>query len=149
MSDILYKPQESFTELKKNRFIVDFGVDELKFWRVKSVRVDDSHYRFGGKFEKFPKNMLYIQVRESEEFYHPEYFSNNEYKNKTIKISLLNATGVKIFDVVYSGVNFKEYYVDIFDYGENSPVITDLVFTFKNCKFHRYATTSKENGKDK
>ena len=111
-----FSKNKIYTPLRSNRFTFDFGRDDLKGWRVDSATYE------GGT--------LHVKVRESEQFYHPEYFQNNAFDKEVVYLKLLDENGYDIVKTTFYGVDFQGYKVEV-DYKNESPLMTELYFTYE------------------
>ena len=112
--DELFK---SFNPFFKNRFVVDFGTDEIKDFYI--ARVD------------YTENYLNIVFRDSEEFFTPKYLSKNKHFD-TVKVYLLSPLGEKKTTIEFRNVNLETFKQDTFSYDrdEDKILTTDVVFKY-------------------
>ena len=110
--DELFK---SFKPFFKNRFVVDFGTDEIKDFYA--ARVD------------YTENYLNVVFRDSEEFFTPKYLSKNKHFD-TVKVYLLSPLGEKKTTIVFRNVNLETFKQDTLSYDrdEDEILTTDVVF---------------------
>ena len=121
-TDLFTGPEQKYLPLRASRFVLDFGIEGLDFWRVKAL--------------SYSEGKLCVRVREAEDLYHPEFFQNNKFKNRIVKLKLLNAIGVVAVETTFSGVSFKKYETGLFDCDDNTNMMTDLFFTYKKVEHH-------------
>lgn len=112
--DELFK---SFNPFFKNRFVVDFGTDEIKDFYI--ARVD------------YTENYLNVVFRDSEEFFTPKYLSKNKHFD-TVKVYLLSPLGEKKTTIEFRNVNLETFKQDTFSYDrdEDKILTTDVVFKY-------------------
>ena len=112
--DELFK---SFNPFFKNRFVVDFGTDEIKDFYI--ARVD------------YTENYLNVVFRDSEEFFTPKYLSKNNHFD-TVKVYLLSPLGEKKTTIEFRNVNLETFKQDTFSYDrdEDKILTTDVVFKY-------------------
>lgn len=112
--DELFK---SFNPFFKNRFVADFGTDEIKDFYI--ARVD------------YTENYLNIVFRDSEEFFTPKYLSKNKHFD-TVKVYLLSPLGEKKTTIEFRNVNLETFKQDTFSYDrdEDKILTTDVVFKY-------------------
>lgn len=112
--DELFK---SFNPFFKNRFVVDFGTDEIKDFYI--ARVD------------YTENYLNIVFRDSEEFFTPKYLSKNKHFD-TVKVYLLSPLGEKKTTIEFRNVNLETFKQDTLSYDrdEDKILTTDVVFKY-------------------
>ena len=129
-TDLLREPEQKYLPLRAFRFVLDFGIAGLDYWRVKTV--------------SYSEGKLRVSVHETEDLYHPEFFQNNKFKNRTVKLQFLDATGVVIIETTFSGVSFKKYETGSFDYDDDTDMMTDLFFTYKKIEHHTICHSQQE-----
>lgn len=129
-TDLLREPEQKYLPLRVFRFVLDFGIEGLDYWRVKTV--------------SYSEGKLRVSVHETEDLYHPEFFQNNKFKNRTVKLKFLDATGVVIIETTFSGVSFKKYETGSFDYDDDTDMMTDLFFTYKKVEHHTICHNQQE-----
>lgn len=112
--DELFK---SFNPFFKNRFVVDFGTDEIKDFYI--ARVD------------YTENYLNVVFRDSEEFFTPKYLSKNKHFD-TVKVYLLSPLGEKKTTIEFRNVNLETFKQDTLSYDrdEDKILTTDVVFKY-------------------
>lgn len=117
--DELFK---SFKPFFKNRFVVDFGTDEIKDFYV--ARVD------------YTENYLNVVFRDSEEFFTPKYMSKNKHFD-TVKIYLLSPIGEKKTTIEFHNVCLDTMQLDGLSYepDENKVLTTYVVFRFDRIEY--------------
>ena len=129
-TDLSKEPKQKYVPLRAFRFMLDFGIEGLDYWRVKTVT--------------YSEGKLFVCVRETEDLYHPEFFQNKKFKNRTVKLKFLDAAGVAVVETTFSGVSFKKYETGSFDYDDDSNMMTDLFFTYKKVEHHTLCHNQQE-----
>jgi hypothetical protein len=115
-SILLISSQKDYAPYTCNRFVLDFGVDEIKDYYVEQV----SYYSF-----------LTVIFRNSEEFFAPEYFEKNKQFDE-VKLYLLNPYGEKVAVIEFKDVELENVSMDEFNYKKDDVLRTFTNFTFKS-----------------
>ena len=102
-----------------NRFILDFKESGICEFNVNSVYYDENN-----------KNLL-VTLRNSVDFFAPEYFEKNRYFEK-VELYLLNPVGVNKALIEFDGVQLESVTMDEFNYKSDDILKTYAKFTFKN-----------------
>lgn len=121
-NEISEKLMAAFNPFKKNRFVVDFGVDGIQEYFIEKVSYGSGH--------------LSIVFRNSEEFFAPEYFKSNNYFDK-ICLYLLSPIGVKKTSIEFSKVKVNGVITDMLDYKDDGILTTTVMFIFDDVEYKR------------
>ena len=113
---------KDFNPLFKNRFIVDFGTDEIKDFYIERVN--------------YGENFLNVLFRDNEEFFTPKYMSKHKHFD-TVKIHLLNPLLVTKATIEFHNVRLDTLQPGTLSYkpGEDEMLTTDVIFKFDFVKY--------------
>lgn len=115
-NEIVDKLFKSFNPYFCNRFMVDFGTNDIKDYFIEGVSYEDK---------------LVVTFRNSEQFFVPEYFEKNKNFDK-VHVFLLSPFGEKKAEIEFCGVEVEYTVTDDFTYALNNVLKTRVCFTFKS-----------------
>lgn len=117
-NELVDKMFKAFNPFFKQRFIVDFGTDEIKDYFVESVSYTDSL-----------DNALGITFRNSEGFFVPEYFNKKNHFDR-VQVFLLNPLGEKKAVMSFYSVNVSCVSLDELNYKTDGILMSTVLFDF-------------------
>lgn len=112
----LLEKMKTYSPYSRNRFVVDFGTNDIKDFYVEEVNY------VGG--------VLTVLFRDSEEFFAPEYFEGHKQFDK-VRIYLLSPIGEKRAVIEFSDVEVESCQTTGLSYKSDDILTTDVFFRYK------------------